>query len=288
MALGRGHLRRDSALRWRASRSASRSNTAATVRSDRTWSRSPVRPVTWRSRVSGSWPCSAASVRHRPYKVSAAWWSLGLRVAWTAHLTSRGVRSRPRGLQPLHLQVNPVRSLGVQPDQVLGQALQLPVPVGVRCCPLDPERPGQLALVAGPIDGIGGQPMPIQVRPSNAVQRPSGPWTPLATTRWGAAAGRPPGTSDGRTRPPAAPVRPRARVRRGHAASQCGCPGRRPPQPRRHGGPPRPPGRWPGRPGRKGSTRSWSAAGPRRSLARPGDSPWPDRYCSWSVASSRV
>jgi len=96
MALGRGHLRRDSALRWRASRSASRSNTAATVRSDRTWSRSPVRPVTWRSRVSGSWPCSAASVRHRPYKVSAAWWSLGLRVAWTAHLTSRGSAPAPR------------------------------------------------------------------------------------------------------------------------------------------------------------------------------------------------
>jgi hypothetical protein len=76
---------------------ASRSNTWATVPLDtrKSWSGPRVRPDTARTKVSGPWPRSAASVRHRPYKVSAASWSLGLRVAWTAHLTSRGVRSRP-------------------------------------------------------------------------------------------------------------------------------------------------------------------------------------------------
>jgi hypothetical protein len=74
---------------------ASRSNASATVRSDRPWPRSSVRPHTSRTTVSGSTPRSATSVRHRPYKLSAASSSLGLRVAWTAHLTSRGVRSRP-------------------------------------------------------------------------------------------------------------------------------------------------------------------------------------------------
>jgi hypothetical protein len=74
---------------------ASRSNTSATVGFERSSSRSRVRPVTCRTRVSGSMPRSAASVRHRPYKVSAVSCSLGLRVACTAHLTSRGVRSRP-------------------------------------------------------------------------------------------------------------------------------------------------------------------------------------------------
>jgi len=69
----------------------------------------------------------------------------------------------PRGLQPLHLQVNLAGTLGEQPHEVLGQALELPVPIGVRWRPLDPERPGQLPLVAGPVDGVGGQPMPIHV-----------------------------------------------------------------------------------------------------------------------------
>jgi hypothetical protein len=35
--------------------------------------------------------------------------------------------------------------------------------MGVRSCPLDPERPGQLVLVGGPVDGVRGQPMPVQV-----------------------------------------------------------------------------------------------------------------------------
>jgi hypothetical protein len=59
------------------------------------WTRLAVRPVTSRTRMSGSCPRSAASARQRSYKVSGASCCLGLRVAWTVHLTSRGVRSRP-------------------------------------------------------------------------------------------------------------------------------------------------------------------------------------------------
>jgi hypothetical protein len=40
--------------------------------------------------------------------------------------------------------------------------------MGVRGRPLDAECPDELALVAGPVDGVGGQPMPVQVP---AVQR---------------------------------------------------------------------------------------------------------------------
>jgi hypothetical protein len=67
----------------------------------------------------------------------------------------------PRGLQPLHLQVNLAGALGEQPHEVLGQALELPVAMGVRSCPLHPERPGQRPLVAGPVNSIGGQPMAV-------------------------------------------------------------------------------------------------------------------------------
>ena len=49
------------------------------------------------------------------------------------------------------------------PHQVLGQALELPVAVGVRRRPLHPECPDELALVGGPVDGVRGQPMPVQV-----------------------------------------------------------------------------------------------------------------------------
>ena len=69
----------------------------------------------------------------------------------------------PLGLEPLHLQVDLVGALGEQPDQVLGHALQLPVAVPVGHRPLHPQRPTELALVGGPVDGIGGQPMPVQV-----------------------------------------------------------------------------------------------------------------------------
>jgi hypothetical protein len=74
---------------------ASRSNASATIRSDNPGSRSSVRPVTCRVRVSGSTPRSAASARQRSYRVSGVSCCLGLRVACTAHLTNRGVRSRP-------------------------------------------------------------------------------------------------------------------------------------------------------------------------------------------------
>ena len=55
---------------------ASRSNTAATVRSDRSWSRSRVRPVTCRTRVSGSCPARpppSATVHTRCPRSPALW-----------------------------------------------------------------------------------------------------------------------------------------------------------------------------------------------------------------------
>jgi hypothetical protein len=104
------------------------------------------------------------SVRHRPYKVSAASWSLALRVAWTAHLTSRGVRSRPEASsRSTSRSIWSVRSLGEAPDQRLGHPSQLAVAVAIRWCPLHSEYPDELALVGGPVDGVGGQPMPVQV-----------------------------------------------------------------------------------------------------------------------------
>src|SRR5829696_6780220 len=60
----------------------------------------------------------------------------------------------PRGLQPLHLQVDLICPLGEGPQQLLGHALEFAVPMGVRSCPLDPERPGQLPLIDGPVDGV--------------------------------------------------------------------------------------------------------------------------------------
>jgi hypothetical protein len=92
----------------------------------------------------------------------------GLAGGMDGPLDQPGCPLPPRGLQALHLQVNLVRSLGEAPQQLPGQALELPVPIGVRWRPLDPERPGQLPLVAGPVDGVGGQPVPVQVP---AVQR---------------------------------------------------------------------------------------------------------------------
>jgi hypothetical protein len=74
---------------------ANRSNSCSMSAADtaRSWWRT--RPVTCRTRVSASTPRSPASVRQRPYRVSADSCAFGLRVACTAHLTSRGVRSRP-------------------------------------------------------------------------------------------------------------------------------------------------------------------------------------------------
>jgi hypothetical protein len=61
-----------------------------------------VRPVTCRARASGSTPRSAASARQRSYSVSGRSCCLGLRVAWTAHLTSlvSAPAPRPPGVRP--------------------------------------------------------------------------------------------------------------------------------------------------------------------------------------------
>jgi hypothetical protein len=74
----------------------------------------------------------------------------------------RGPRP-PGGLQPLHRQVDLIRPLGEQPNEVLGHALELPVAMPVGRRPRHPERPDKLALVAGTVDGVGGQPMPVQI-----------------------------------------------------------------------------------------------------------------------------
>ena len=66
-------------------------------------------------------------------------------------------------LEPFHFQVDLVGAFGEQPDEFLGQALELPVAVLVGRRPLDPERPGQLALVGGPVDCVRSQPMSVQV-----------------------------------------------------------------------------------------------------------------------------
>jgi hypothetical protein len=65
--------------------------------------------------------------------------------------------------QPIQFGVDLAGALGEAPDKVLGHPLKLPVAVGVCCCPFHPKCPGQLALVGGPVDGVRGQPMPVQV-----------------------------------------------------------------------------------------------------------------------------
>jgi hypothetical protein len=65
--------------------------------------------------------------------------------------------------QPVQLVVDLVGALGEAADQLLGYPLELPVAIGVRWRPFDSKRPGQLALVGGPVDGVRGQPMPVQV-----------------------------------------------------------------------------------------------------------------------------
>ena len=67
------------------------------------------------------------------------------------------------GDQPVELAVDLAAALGEAADQVLGHPLELPVAVGVRGRPLHPQCPDEHALVGGPVDSIGGQPMPIQI-----------------------------------------------------------------------------------------------------------------------------
>jgi site-specific DNA recombinase len=70
--------------------------------------------------------------------------------------------------QPVQLSVDLPGALGEAADQRLGHPLELPVAMAVRGRPLHSEGPGQLVLVGGPVDGVRGQPMPIQIP---AVQR---------------------------------------------------------------------------------------------------------------------
>jgi hypothetical protein len=84
-------------------------------------------------------------------------------VAWTAHLTSRGVRSRPSTTsRSSSASIWSVR-LENPPDQVLGHPGQLPVAVAVRRRPLHPQCPDEFALVGGPVDGVRSQAVAVQV-----------------------------------------------------------------------------------------------------------------------------
>ena len=65
--------------------------------------------------------------------------SLGLRVAWTAHLTSRGVRSRPSRPADRIQSIWPVRL--EKPRTSASGSPELAVAVGVRGSPLHPECP---------------------------------------------------------------------------------------------------------------------------------------------------
>ena len=207
-------------------------------------------------------------VRQRSYRVSGVSCCLGLRVAWTAHLTSRGVRSRPSAtsrsssasIWPVRLEKPRTSASGIPwssrlPWRVRRPSTPLPVSGRARVGRWPGRwRPRPADAGTGP-----GRPRPSSVRPApgRGWPRPDGC----------AAADRPLGRSGGRTRPPAAPVRTRAGHRHGRGGPPGARPGRRPPRPAQHDGRPAPPGRSPGHPGRRGPRRSWSAAGPHR---RPG------------------
>ena len=65
--------------------------------------------------------------------------------------------------QPVKLGVDLACALGEPADQRLGHALKLPVAMSIRGRPLHPECPDELALVGGSVDGVRGQPVPVQV-----------------------------------------------------------------------------------------------------------------------------
>jgi hypothetical protein len=80
-----------------------------------------------------------------------------------------GPLDQPRGPlptirdQPIELGVDLTGALGEAAHQPLRHPLELPIAVSVRRRPLHPECPDKFALVGGPIDGVRGQPMPVQV-----------------------------------------------------------------------------------------------------------------------------
>jgi hypothetical protein len=67
------------------------------------------------------------------------------------------------GGQPVKFGVDLAGALGEPPHQPLGHAQELAVAVAVCCRPLHSQCPDELPLVGGPVDGVGGQPMPVQV-----------------------------------------------------------------------------------------------------------------------------
>jgi hypothetical protein len=238
----------------------------------------------------------------------------------------------PVGGQPVQLQVDLTGALGEDMHQVLGHSLELAVAVGVRRRPLHPECPGQLALVGGPVDGVRGQPMPVQVAAVQGCPASVRPLDAVGHHQMGmqqrvALPGRPVVEPD-RQQPLAGHVLDTTVATAGpqvlvQVADRLG-------QPSMMGGQHGPAGgRFTeavedrdafGRPqdhvegghgvaamraaeelagrGWRPSNMAWNAAGDASPASpsvaapapyqRPGDSPWPDRYCSWSVASSRV
>jgi hypothetical protein len=79
------------------------------------------------------------------------------------------------GGQPLEFGVDLVGALGKGTHHVLGHSGELAVAVAVGRRPLHSERSGQSSLVGGPVDGVRGQPIPVQVP---AVQRcPTSIWS---------------------------------------------------------------------------------------------------------------
>jgi hypothetical protein len=65
--------------------------------------------------------------------------------------------------QPVEFGVDLTGALGEPLDEFLGHAPKFAVAVAVGGRPLHPKRPGELPLVGGPVDGVRGQPMSVQV-----------------------------------------------------------------------------------------------------------------------------
>ena len=192
------------------------------------WSRSRVRPVTCRTRVSGSMPALGRLGPPPSIQGVRGLVLLGLAGGVDGPLDQPRCPLPTVRRQPVHLQVDLVGALGEPPDQLLGHALAAP---GCHGCPPPSTRPRASGRApAGrwpgrwrprPADaGTGpGRPTPSSVRPA-----PGRGWR---SPDGCAAAGHPPGMSGGRTRPPAAPVRTRA----GHRHGRGGPPGARPGRP---------------------------------------------------------
>jgi hypothetical protein len=234
--------------------------------------------------------------------------------------------------QPVELGVDLAGALGELPNQVLGQALELPVTVAVCRRPLHPKRPDERPLVGGPVDSVRGQPMavdiaavqrcPASVRPLDPVghhqmgvqQRVTLPGCPVVEAdRQHPLSGHVLDTAMAAAGPQVSVQVADRLGQPGMMGGQHGSAGRRVTQAvqDRHAlG--RPHDHVEGghgvcavgaaeelasggvaafehglEPGRRCFALQPEAGGA-GTVPRPGDSPWPDRYCSWSVASSRV